>query len=167
MTLDTRVTKILGIELPIFSAPMGWVAGPELVAAVSDAGGMGLIPGSLPVETVRDNIRRARERTDRPIGVNIPIAFARDPRIVDMIVEEEITFVTTSAGSPSKYTPILKDAGMTVFHVVPTLRAAMKAIDADVDGLVVEGSEGAGFKSPDEVSTFVALLLYLWVFRSA
>jgi enoyl-[acyl-carrier protein] reductase II len=83
----------------------------------------------------------------------------KDPAIVQLIVDEGIEFVTTSAGSPAKYTPVLKEAGLTVFHVVPSLTAALKAIDAGVDGLVVEGSEGAGFKNPRDVSTMVLLPL--------
>ena len=136
---------------------MGWVARPDLVAAVSEAGGMGLVPGSLAVDQVRADIARTRDLTDRPIGVNIPIAFAKDPAVVDAVVDAGIRFVTTSAGSPEKYTPLLKEAGLTVFHVVPTLYAARKAVDAGVDGLVVEGVEGAGFKSPHEVASMVLL----------
>ena len=157
MRSDTRVTKLLGIDVPIFSAPMGWVARPDLVAAVSEAGGMGLVPGSLAVEQVRADIARTRELTDKPIGVNIPIAFAKDPAVIDAVVDAGVRFVTTSAGSPATYTPLLKDAGLTVFHVVPTLHAAQKAVDAGVDGLVVEGVEGAGFKSPHEVASMVLL----------
>jgi len=157
MKSDTRVTKLLGIDVPILSAPMGWVARPDLVAAVSEAGGMGLVPGSLAVEQVRADIARTQELTDRPIGVNIPIAFAKDPAVVDVVVDAGIRFVTTSAGSPDRYTPLLKEAGLIVFHVVPTLYAAQKAVDAGVDGLVVEGVEGAGFKSPHEVASMVLL----------
>jgi enoyl-[acyl-carrier protein] reductase II len=157
MKSDTRVTRMLGIDVPIFSAPMGWVARPDLVAAVSEAGGMGLVPGSLSVAQVRDDIARTQGLTDKPIGVNIPIAFAKDPAVIDVVVDAGIRFITTSAGSPDRYTPLLKDAGLTVFHVVPTLHAARKAVDAGVDGLVVEGVEGAGFKSPHEVASMVLL----------
>jgi enoyl-[acyl-carrier protein] reductase II len=156
---DNRVTRLLGVDIPIVQAPMGYIAKPRLVAAVADAGAVGLVPGSLGLEEVRADIRRTRELTDRAFGVNLPIAFVRDPAIVEMIVEEGIEFVTTSAGSPAKYTPVLKDAGLIVFHVVPSLIGALKAIDAGVDGLVVEGSEGAGFKNPREVSTMVLLPL--------
>jgi enoyl-[acyl-carrier protein] reductase II len=159
MSYDTRVTRLLGIDIPIFSAPMGWVARPELVAAVSEAGGMGLVPGSLPVDQVRDDIARTRDLTDKPIGVNIPLAFAKDPAVVDAVVDAGIRFVTTSAGPPERFTPLLKAAGLTVFHVVPTLHAARKAVDSGVDGLVVEGVEGAGFKSPHEVASMVLLPL--------
>lgn len=159
VTFDNRVTRALGVAIPIVQAPMGWVAQPPLVAAVSAAGAMGLIPGSMGTDMVRDHIAEVRALTDRPFGVNLPIAFLKDPSIVDMLVEEGIRFVTTSAGSPDRFTGRLKDAGFTVFHVVPSLKAAEKAVDAGVDGLVVEGSEGAGFKNPRDVSSMVLLPL--------
>ena len=158
-TFDNRVTRLLGVDIPIFQAPMGYVAKPPLVAAVSEAGAMGLVPGSLGLEVVREDIRRTRELTSRPFGVNLPLAFLRDPAIVDMIVDEGIEFVTTSAGSPDKYGPMLKEAGLIVFHVVPTLKGAQRAVEAGVDGLVVEGSEGAGFKNPRDVTSMVLLPL--------
>jgi enoyl-[acyl-carrier protein] reductase II len=159
MAFDNRVTRALGVRYPILSAPMGWVARAELVAAVSEAGGMGLVPGSLDLDTVVGDIRRVKELTSRPFGVNIPILFARNDDIVEAIAGEGVGFVTTSAGSPSKHLAALKSAGMTVYHVVPTLAAARKAVDAGVDGLVVEGSEGGGFKNPAEVSTMVLVPL--------
>ena len=100
-----------------------------------------------------------RDLTDKPFGVNIAQAFVRDPAIVEFVIEQGVRFVTTSAGDPTKYTRQLKAAGLTVFHVVPTLRAALKAVDAGVDGLVVEGGEGGGFKNPRPVSTMVLLPL--------
>ena len=159
MTFDNRVTDLLGVDVPIFQAPMGYVAKPPLVAAVSEAGAMGLIPGSLGTDVTREDIHRTRELTSKPFGVNLPLAFLRDPDIVDMIVDEGIEFVTTSAGSPDKYGPLLKEAGLIVFHVVPTLKGAQRAVDAGVDGLVVEGSEGAGFKNPRDVTSMVLLPL--------
>jgi enoyl-[acyl-carrier protein] reductase II len=159
VAFDNRVTRALGVRLPIVQAPMGWVAKPALVAAIAEAGAMGLVPGSLGTDMVRDDIHRTRDLTDKKFGVNLPIAFMQDPAIIDMIVEEGITFMTTSAGSPDKFTARLKDGGLTVFHVVPSLKGAEKAADAGVDGLVVEGSEGAGFKNPREVSTMVLLPL--------
>ena len=158
-TFDNRVTRLLGVEVPIFQAPMGHVAKPPLVAAVSEAGAMGLVPGSLGTAVTRADIRRTRELTSKPFGVNLPLAFLRDADIVEMIVDEGIEFVTTSAGSPDKYGPVLKDAGLIVFHVVPTLKGAQRAVDAGVDGLVVEGSEGAGFKNPRDVTSMVLLPL--------
>jgi len=108
---------------------------------------------------VRDEILAMRDLTDKPFGVNIAQLFVRDPKIVDFVVEQGVRFVTTSAGDPNRYTAELKAAGLTVFHVVPTLRAAMKAIAAGVDGLVVEGGEGGGFKNPREVASMVLLPL--------
>jgi enoyl-[acyl-carrier protein] reductase II len=100
-----------------------------------------------------------RDLTDKPFGVNIAQAFVRDPGIVDFVIDQGIKFVTTSAGSPVRYTAQLKAGGLTVFHVVPTLHGALKAVDAGVDGLVVEGGEGGGFKNPRDVSTMVLLPL--------
>jgi enoyl-[acyl-carrier protein] reductase II len=98
---------------------------------------MGLIPGSLGVDATRRDIRRIRELTSKPFGVNLPLAFLREPKIVDVIIEEGIEFVTTSSGSPDKSSPVLKAAGLTVFHVVPTLKGAQRAIDAGVDVPIV------------------------------
>lgn len=159
MTFDNRVTRMFGVQIPIVQAPMGFIAKPALVSAVANAGAIGLVPGSLGIDEVREDIRETRRLTDRPFGVNLPIAFVQDIAIIDMIVEEGIRFVTTSAGSPDKHTRRLKDAGLTVFHVVPSLKAALKAVDAGVDGLVVEGSEGAGFKNPRDVTSMVLLPL--------
>src|SRR5882672_9582557 len=157
---DNRVTRMLGVEVPIVQAPMGWIARSQLASAVSEAGALGIIETSSgELDAVRDEIRKMKELTDKPFGVNIAQAFVRDPAIVDFVVEQGVQFVTTSAGSPTRYTAQLKDAGLTVFHVVPTLRAAQKAADAGVDGLVVEGGEGGGFKSPQPSSTMVLLPL--------
>ncbi|HRD47309.1 MAG TPA: nitronate monooxygenase, partial [Caulobacter sp.] len=100
-----------------------------------------------------------RGLTDKPFGVNIAQAFVRDPDIVQFVIDQGVKFVTTSAGDPRKYCGALKGAGLTVFHVVPSLQAALKAIEAGVDGLVVEGGEGGGFKNPREVALMVLLPL--------
>ena len=160
MRFDNRVTRMLGAEIPIVQAPMGWIARSQLASAVSNAGAMGIIETSSgELDAIREEIRRMRELTDRPFGVNIAQAFVRDPGIVDFVIEQGVRFVTTSAGDPTKDTRQLKDAGLTVFHVIPTLRAALKAVDAGVDGLVVEGGEGGGFKNPRPVSSLVLLPL--------
>jgi enoyl-[acyl-carrier protein] reductase II len=157
---DNRVTRMLGVEVPIVQAPMGWIARAQLASAVSNAGALGIIETSSgELDAVREEIRKMRDLTDRPFGVNIAQLFVRDPSIVEFVVEQGVKFVTTSAGDPTKYTSALKSAGLTVFHVVPTLRAAQKAVDAGVDGLVVEGGEGGGFKNQREVSTMVLLPL--------
>lgn len=155
-----RVTEMLGVDIPIVQAPMGWIARSQLASAVSDAGALGIIETSSgELDAVRDEIRKMKELTDRPFGVNIAQAFVRDPAIVDFVIGQGVQFVTTSAGSPTRYTAQLKDAGLTVFHVVPTLRAALKAVEAGVDGLIVEGGEGGGFKNPRPVATMVLLPL--------
>jgi enoyl-[acyl-carrier protein] reductase II len=139
---------------------MGWIARSQLASAVSRAGGLGIIETSSgELDAVRTEISTMREVTDRPFGVNIAQLFVRDPSIVDFVVAQGVRFVTTSAGDPRQYTEKLKSAGLTVFHVVPTLSAALKAVDAGVDGLVVEGGEGGGFKNPRDVSTMVLLPL--------
>ncbi len=157
---DNRVSRDLGVDFPIVQAPMGWIARSQLASAVSRAGACGIIETSSgELDAVKDEIRLMRDLTDRPFGVNIAQAFVRDPNIAEFVIDQGIKFVTTSAGSPTKYTGVLKSAGLTVYHVVPTLVAAMKAVDAGVDGLVVEGGEGGGFKSPTPVSTMVLLPL--------
>lgn len=158
--IDTRVSRLLGVRYPIVQAPMGWIARAPLASAVSNAGGLGIIETSSgELDVVKGEIRRMRELTGAPFGVNIAQMFVRDPGIVDFVVEQGVKFVTTSAGDPRKYTGALKAAGLTVFHVVPSLDAALKAVDAGVDGLVVEGGEGGGFKNPRDVATMVLLPL--------
>jgi enoyl-[acyl-carrier protein] reductase II len=160
LKFDNRVTRMLGVEIPIVQAPMGWIARSNLAAAVSNAGALGIIETSSgELDAIRGEIGRMRELTERPFGVNIAQAFVRDPGIVQFVIDQGVRFVTTSAGDPTRYTRELKDAGLTVFHVVPTLRAAQKAVDAGVDGLVVEGGEGGGFKNPKPVSTLVLIPL--------
>jgi enoyl-[acyl-carrier protein] reductase II len=160
MQFKNRITDLLGVEIPVIQAPMGWIARSQLAAAVSNAGGLGIIETSSgELDAVRDEIRKMRELTDKPFGVNIAQAFVRDPGIVNFVIDQGVRFVTTSAGNPERYTAQLKAAGLTVFHVVPNLSAALKAVEAGVDGLVVEGGEGGGFKNPRDVSTMVLLPL--------
>jgi len=139
---------------------MGWIARAQLASAVSNAGGLGIIETSSgELDAVREEILKMRDLTDKPFGVNIAQLFVRDPSIADFVIEQGVRFVTTSAGNPTQYTSHLKGAGLTVFHVVPSLRAAQKALEAGVDGLVVEGGEGGGFKNPRDVATMVLLPL--------
>ncbi|NOX51944.1 MAG: nitronate monooxygenase [Gammaproteobacteria bacterium] len=160
MAFRNRVTELLGIETPIVQAPMGWIARSQLAAAVSNAGALGIIETSSgELDVIREEIIKMRALTDKPFGVNIAQAFVRDPNIVQFVIDQGVKFVTTSAGNPERYTAELKQAGLTVFHVVPTLNAALKAVAAGVDGLVVEGAEGGGFKNPKDVATMVLLPL--------
>jgi enoyl-[acyl-carrier protein] reductase II len=156
--IRTRITDMLGIEKPIIQAAMGWIARSQLSSAVSNAGGMGIIETSSgELDAVREEIKKMKTLTDKPFGVNVAQAFVRDPDIVTFIIDQGIKFVTTSAGDPMKYTGMLKEAGLTVFHVVPSLQGAMRAIEAGVDGLIVEGGEGGGFKNPKDVASMVLI----------
>ena len=160
MKFSNRITEMLGVEIPLVQAPMGWIARSPLASAVSEAGGLGIIETSSgELDAIREEIKKMRKLTDKPFGVNIAQAFVRDPDIVSFVIDQGVRFVTTSAGNPERYTEQLKSAGLTVFHVVPSLAAALKAVDCGVDGLVVEGGEGGGFKNPKEVSTMVLLPL--------
>jgi len=158
--IHNRVTQLLGVDYPIIQAPMGWIARSQLASAVSNAGGLGIIETSSgELDNVRAEIAKMADLTDKPFGVNIAQAFVRDPGIAQFVIDQGVRFVTTSAGDPTKYTAQLKAAGLTVFHVVPTLAAALKAVAAGVDGLVVEGGEGGGFKNPRDVASMVLLPL--------
>ncbi|MGB3721482.1 MAG: nitronate monooxygenase [Pacificimonas sp.] len=156
--MNTRITEMLGIEKPIVQAAMGWIARSQLSSAFSNAGGMGIIETSSgELDAVREEIVKMRALTDKPFGVNVAQAFVRDPDIVQFIIDQGVRFVTTSAGNPEMYTSTLKEAGLTVFHVVPSLSGALKAVAAGVDGLIVEGGEGGGFKNPKDVSSMVLI----------
>jgi enoyl-[acyl-carrier protein] reductase II len=136
---------------------MTYIAGAKLAAAVSNAGALGIIETTS--EQGRADLRRVRGLTDGSVGANIALIMNRDPAVVDLLVANDIRFVTTSAGDPAPFTDRLHDAGITVFHVVGTLAAAKKAVDAGVDGLGVEGVEGGGFKNRFGASTMVLLPL--------
>ena len=153
-----RITQILQSKYPIIQAPMGWIARSQLASAVSNAGGFGVIETSSgETEMCKAEIRAMADLTDKPFGVNLPNLFLQDDSMINLVIEENIKFVTTSAGDPAKYIHVLKDAGITVFHAVHSLAGALKAVKAGVDGLVVEGTEGGGFKSPEEVGLYVLL----------
>ena len=160
MTFSNRITQLTGTQYPIIQAPMGWIARSQLAAAVSNAGGLGVIETSSgELDNIKLEVAKMRELTDKPFGMNVALSYVRDSNIIDFVVEQGIKFVTTSSGSPSVCTKDFQAAGITVFHVVPTLEMALKALDAGVDGLVVEGGEGGGFKNPSPVSTMVLLPL--------
>jgi len=153
-----RIQSLLGVEYPVVQAPMTYIARAELAAAVSEAGGLGMIETLTPEG--RADLQRVRELTDRPVAANLMIqGWKRDPSIVDMLAAAGVRHVFTSAGDPALFTKPLHDAGMKVVHVVGSLRAALKAVDAGVDALVVEGVEGGGFKSALGASTMVLLPL--------
>lgn len=160
MVINNRITQLTGAKYPIIQAPMGWIARSQLASAVSNAGGLGIIETSSgELDVIKQEVIKMRELTDKPFGLNVALSYVRDTNIVDFVIEQNIKFVTTSSGSPKVCTQAFKDAGITVFHVVPTLSAALKALDAGVDGLIVEGGEGGGFKSPTPVASVVLLPL--------
>ncbi|HEY8948558.1 MAG TPA: nitronate monooxygenase [Rhizomicrobium sp.] len=160
MPIKNRITAMLGVDYPIVQAPMGYIARAQLASAVSNAGGLGIIETSSGrLDEVRAEVKKMRELTTKPFGLNVALAFVRDPDIVKFVLDQGVKFVTTSAGDPMKIVGPLKDAGLNVFHVVPSLKAALRAIEAGVDGLVVEGGEGGGFKNPREVASMVLLPL--------
>ncbi len=151
-----RVLAHTGARYPIIQAPMGWIARSALASAVSNAGGLGVIETSSgETAACQAEIAKMADLTVAPFAVNLPILFLKDDAMLRFICGSGVKFVTTSAGSPAKFVQPLKAAGITVYHAVPTVEAAAKAVAAGVDGLVVEGAEGGGFKNPEEVSTLV------------
>ena len=153
-----RVTKHTGSKYPIIQAPMGWIARSQLASAVCESGGMGIIETSSgEIDNCKKEIKKMTELTNKPFGVNLPLLFLQDDSMVKFCVESGVKFVTTSAGDPTKYIKVLKDAGIIVYHAVPSLQGALKAAKAGVDGLVIEGTEGGGFKSPVEVGLLVLI----------
>ena len=153
-----RVIKHTGAKYPIIQAPMGWIARSQLASAVCNAGGLGVIETSSgEVDNCKAEIKKMSELTDQPFGVNLPLLFLKDDSMLEFCVQHGVNFVTTSAGDPSKYIDKLKNAGIIVYHAVPSVEGALKAANCGVDGLVVEGTEGGGFKSPEEVGLFVLI----------
>lgn len=147
-----------GVSYPIVQAPMGYIARSQLASAVSNAGALGILETSSgDPDALRRELAKMADLTDKPFGMNLPILFLKDDAMLKLVCESGVKFVTTSAGSPAKFIAPLKQAGITVYHAVPTVPAAMKCVEAGVDGLVVEGAEGGGFKNPEEVSTLVLL----------
>ncbi len=152
-----RVLAHTGARYPIVQAPMGWIARTPLASAVSRAGGLGIIETSSgETEACQREIRQMVE-LGLPFGVNLPIRFLKDDAMLRFVCDSGIRFVTTSAGSPAKFIAPLHAAGIVVYHAVPTLELALKCEDCGIDGLVVEGGEGGGFKNPEEVSSLVLL----------
>lgn len=156
--MANRIQALFGVQYPVVQAPMTYIARAELAAAVSEAGGLGMIETLTPEGQA--DLRRVRKLTEKPVAANLMIqGWKKDPSIVDILAESGMRHVFTSAGDPALFTARLHDAGMIVVHVVGSLRAALKAADAGVDALVVEGVEGGGFKSALGASTMVLLPL--------
>lgn len=143
--MKTRVTELLGIKYPIFQGGMAWVSEANLAAAVSNAGGIGLIAGgSAPTGKIREEIRMAKEMTDKPFGVNIMLMSPYADEIAQMVIEEKIAVVTTGAGNPGKYIPAWQEAGIRVIPVVPSVALAKRMERAGADAVIAEGCESGG-----------------------
>jgi len=152
--MRSRVTEIFGIRYPVIQAGMVWVSGWRLAAAVSDAGGLGLIgAGSMKPELLREHIRRARTATASPFGINIPLLRRDAEDLIRVVLEENVRIVFTSAGHPGKYLPMLKDGGCTVAHVVPSVKHARKVESVGCDAVVAEGFEAGGHNGFEETTT--------------
>jgi enoyl-[acyl-carrier protein] reductase II len=152
--MTTAITKLFGIQYPIIQAGMVWCSGWRLAAAVSNAGGLGLIgAGSMPPELLREHIRRCQQATDKPFGVNVPLLYSRIQETIQVIIDEGVKIVFTSAGSPKTWTPFLKQHGITVVHVVSSVKFALKSQEAGVDAIVAEGFEAGGHNGREETTT--------------
>lgn len=145
MGLKTKITELLGIEYPIIQGGMAWVAEYHLASAVSEAGGLGIIgAASAPAEVVREQIRKVRERTDRPFGVNVMLMNPNAPEVASVVAEEGVKVVTTGAGNPAKFMELWKNAGITVIPVVASVAMARMMEKAGADAVVAEGTESGG-----------------------
>ena len=149
---------MFGIAHPIIQGGMVWISGWRLASAVSNAGGLGLLgAGSMHPETLQEHIRKMKEATDKPWGVNLPLMYPEIERVVDMIIDEGVKIVFTSAGSPKKYTRRFHDAGMKVVHVVSSSKFARKCEEAGVDAIVAEGFEAGGHNGREETTTLTLI----------
>lgn len=156
--MNNRITQLFGIKYPIIQGGMVWCSGWRLASAVSNAGGLGLLgAGSMHPEMLVEHIRKMKETTDKPWGVNVPLMYPEIDRLMQIITGEGVKIVFTSAGSPKKYTPVLHDAGIKVAHVVSGSRFALKCLEAGVDAVVAEGFEAGGHNGREETTTFTLI----------
>ncbi|WP_321280575.1 nitronate monooxygenase [Marinifilum fragile] len=156
--MTNRITSLFGIEIPLVQGGMVWCSGWKLASAVSNAGGLGLIgAGSMHPETFKEHIQKAKATTSKPFGVNVPLLYPEMDKIMNIIIKEEVKIVFTSAGSPKKWTPFLKEHGITVVHVVSSAFFAKKCEDAGVDAIVAEGFEAGGHNGREETTTMALI----------
>ncbi|WP_281613185.1 DUF561 domain-containing protein [Flammeovirga sp. SubArs3] len=154
MTTDNRICQLFDIKYPIISGGMVWCSGWKLASAVSNAGGLGLIgAGSMHPETFLEHVQKCKTATDKPFGVNIPLFYPEVDRLMEIIIDEKVPIVFTSAGSPKKYTAFLKENGIKVAQVVSSLKFALKSQEAGVDAIVAEGFEAGGHNGKEETTT--------------
>jgi enoyl-[acyl-carrier protein] reductase II len=156
--MQQNITKLFNIQYPIVQGGMIWVSGYKLASAVSNAGGLGLIgAGSMYPEVLREHIQKCKQATNKPFGVNVPMLYPDIQKIIDIIIEEGVKIVFTSAGNPKTWTSFLKEKGITVVHVVSSVKYALKAELAGVDAVVCEGFEAGGHNGREETTTFTLI----------
>lgn len=154
--MNNRITELFGIQYPIISGGMVWCSGWRLASAVSNAGGLGLIgAGSMNADLLREHIQKCRAATDKPFGVNVPLLYKHADAMMEVIMEEKVPVVFTSAGSPKTWTGKLHGAGIKVAHVVASTKFALKCQEAGVDAVVAEGFEAGGHNGKEETTTMV------------
>ena len=153
-----QITQLFNIKYPIIQGGMVWVSGWKLASAVSNAGGLGLIgAGSMYPYVLREHIQKCKKATDKPFGVNVPMLYPQVDDLMDIIVDEDVKIVFTSAGNPKTWTSFLKEKGITVVHVVSSVKFALKAEAAGVDAIVCEGFEAGGHNGREETTTFTLI----------
>jgi enoyl-[acyl-carrier protein] reductase II len=158
--MSDKITSLFSIKYPIVQAGMVWCSGWRLASAVSNAGGLGLIgAGSMYPETLREHIQKCKAATDKPFGVNVPLLYPDIDKVMRIIIEEQVKIVFTSAGNPSAWTSMLKEHGITVVHVVSSVKFAKKSEQAGVDAVVAEGFEAGGHNGREETTTLVLIPL--------
>lgn len=156
--MSNKITRLFNIEYPLIQAGMIWASGWKLASAVSNAGGLGLIgAGSMYPETLREHIQKCKKATSRPFGVNVPMLYPDIDEVMNILIEEGVKIVFTSAGNPKTWTSHLKENGVTVVHVVSSVKFALKAQEAGVDAVVAEGFEAGGHNGRDETTTFTLI----------
>lgn len=156
--MKNRVSQLFGVQYPIVQAGMIWCSGHELASAVSNAGGLGIIgAGSMYPDVFRDQVRKCKARTSKPFGVNLPLLYPDIDKHMQIIIDEGVRIVFTSAGNPATWTSTLKQHGITVVHVVANTKFAKKSVDAGVDAVVAEGFEAGGHNGREETTTMVLI----------
>jgi enoyl-[acyl-carrier protein] reductase II len=156
--MNNRITTLFNIRYPIIQAGMIWCSGWELASAVSNAGGLGLIgAGSMTPEVLHTHIQKCKAATDKPFGVNVPLLYFQTDEVIEILVNEKVPVVFTSAGNPAKYTSYLKSKGIKVVHVIANLKFALKAVEAGVDAIVAEGFEAGGHNGIEETTTMTLI----------
>ncbi len=156
--MQNKITQLFGIQYPIIQAGMVWASGWRLASAVSNAGGLGLLgAGSMYPEVLEEHIIKCKKATEKPFGVNVPMLYPDIEKLMEIIVSQGVKIVFTSAGNPKTWTGFLKEKGVTVVHVVSSVKFALKAQEAGVDAIVAEGFEAGGHNGRDETTTMVLI----------